>query len=118
LSSFSAFLGVTTPFDVWHSRLGHPADLVVNKLLQQSLLPISGSVKSKQLCHPCHIAKNKKLPFFDSQRISTHLLELIHSDVWTFPIVSLGGCKFYVIFINDHSRFTWMFPLHKKSEVL
>ena len=118
LFRFSAFLGVTAPFDVWHSRLGHPADLIVNKLLQQSLLPISGSIKSKQLCHPCHIAKSKKLPYFDSQRISTHPLELIHSDVWTSPIVSLGGYKFYVIFIDDHSRFTWIFLLRQKSEVL
>jgi hypothetical protein len=71
-----------------------------------------------KLCDSCQIAKSKKLSFSDSHRISTHPLELIHSDVWTSPILSLGGCKYYVIFIDDHSRFTWLYPLRNKSDVL
>jgi hypothetical protein len=118
LSHFSAFLGVTTPLDVWHSRLGHPAESVVHQLLQKSLLPYSGSVKLNKLCDSCQVSKSKKLSFPTSTRISTHPLELIHSDVWTSPIVSIGGCKNYVVFIDDFSRFSWLFPLHKKSEVL
>jgi transposase InsO family protein len=118
LSRFSAFLGVTTPLDVWHSRLGHPAESVINRLLQQSLLPYTGSVKHTQLCDSCQVSKSKKLPFLSSDRVSTHPLDLIHSDVWTSPVVSIGGCKFYVVFIDDYSRFSWMFPLRQKSEVL
>jgi hypothetical protein len=64
------------------------------------------------------MAKSKKLPFLDSHLISTHPLVLIHSDVWTSPIMSPGGCKFYVLFIDDHSRFSWLYPLRHKSEVL
>jgi transposase InsO family protein len=118
LSRFSAFLGVTVPLDVWHSRLGHPADSVVHRLLQQSLLPYSGSVKRNKLCDSCQVSKSKKLPFLDSNRVSTHPLALVHSDVWTSPILSTGGCKFYVIFIDDYSRFSWLFPLRQKSDVL
>jgi hypothetical protein len=66
LSHFSAFLGVTVPLDVWHSQLGHPADSVVHRLLQQSLLPYSGSVKRNKLCDSCQVSKSKKLPFLDS----------------------------------------------------
>jgi transposase InsO family protein len=62
--------------------------------------------------------QKQKIVLFDSYRVSTHPLELVHSDVWTSPIVSIGGCKFYVIFIDDHSRFSWLFPLRHKSEVL
>jgi transposase InsO family protein len=118
LSRFSAFLGVTAPLDVWHSRLGHPAESVVHRLLQQSLLPYSGSVKRTQLCDSCQVSKSKKLPFLSSDRVSTHPLALVHSDVWTSLVVSIGGCKFYVAFIDDYSRFSWMFPLRQKSEVL
>jgi hypothetical protein len=31
--------------------------------------------------------------------------------------MSVGGCKFYVIFIDNFSRFTWLFPFKQKSEV-
>ena len=30
----------------------------------------------------------------------------------------LGGCRYYVTFIDDHSRYVWIFPMKKKSEVL
>lgn len=44
------------------------------------------------------------------------LFESIHSEIWCSPIKSLNGFKFYVIFIDDFSKFTWMYPLHAKSD--
>jgi hypothetical protein len=29
----------------------------------------------------------------------------------------MSGCRFYVIFVDDFSRFTWLYPLSNKSEV-
>jgi hypothetical protein len=118
LSHFTAFLGVTAPLDIWHTRLGHPSQSVMNKLLQHALISCNGSHKINKICDSCQIAKSKKLPFPDSHRISTHPLELIHSDVWTSPILSLGGCKYYVLFVDDYSRFSWLYPLKLKSDVL
>jgi hypothetical protein len=118
ISHFTAFLGVTASADIWHSRLGHPSGFALNKLFQQSLLPCTGSTKINKTCDSCQISKSKKLPFPDSHRLSTHPLELIHSDVWTSPILSQSGCKFYVLFIDDYSRFTWLYPLRQKSDVL
>jgi hypothetical protein len=37
--------------------------------------------------------------------------------VWTSPVKSISGCKFYVLFVDDFSRFTWLFPLKHKSDV-
>jgi hypothetical protein len=110
LPHFTAFLGVTASFEIGHSHLGHPGKSVIHRLLQQSLLSCSGSVKFNKLCDSCQMAKSKKLPFSDSHRKSTHPLELIHSDVWTSPIMSPGGCKFYVVFIDDHSVFHGYLP--------
>ena len=46
------------------------------------------------------------------------ILELIHSDVFgPVPIPSLGKYVYYVSFIYDFSRNTWVYFLRKKSEV-
>jgi hypothetical protein len=110
-------IGITAPLRVWHSRLGHPSNLIIKKLLQNSLLSISGPTQSSHICESCQVAKCRKLPFPTSTRVSTTPLELIHSDVWSSPIMSVGGCRYYVVFIDDYSRFTWMFPLQNKSDV-
>jgi hypothetical protein len=44
--------------------------------------------------------------------------ELVHSDVWgPAPITSYNEFKYFVIFINDFSRATWLFLLKTKDEV-
>ena len=51
--------------------------------------------------------------------VSTSLLELVHSDVWgPSPLTSLLGFNYYIIFVDDYSRFTWLFLLKHKTEVL
>jgi hypothetical protein len=43
---------------------------------------------------------------------------LIHSDVCgPMPVKSLGGSLYYVSFIDDFSRKTWMYLLKLKDEV-
>jgi hypothetical protein len=38
--------------------------------------------------------------------------------VWTSPVVSNFGYKFYFVVFDDFTHFTWSFPLHHKSDVL
>ena len=46
------------------------------------------------------------------------ILELVHSDVFGPVIVpSLGGSLYYVSFIDDFSRKTWLYFLGNKYEV-
>ena len=42
---------------------------------------------------------------------------LIHSDVWTCPVVSVSGAKYFVTFIDCHSRTTWVYLMRHKDEV-
>jgi transposase InsO family protein len=60
--------------------------------------------------------KEKKLPFHASTRVSTFPLQLTHTEIWTSPILSHTGFKYYIVFIDDFSRFAWIYPLHQKSE--
>ena len=46
-------------------------------------------------------------------------LELIHSDVWgPAPLISNNGFRYYVLFVDDYSRFTWVYFLHSKDELV
>jgi hypothetical protein len=59
-----------------------------------------------------------KKPFPSSNNRSKEILDLIHSDVCSpMPTKSLGGSSYYVIFIDDYSRNTWLFLLKIKDEV-
>jgi histone deacetylase 1/2 len=46
-------------------------------------------------------------------------LELIHTDIWgPAATVSTSGYKYYISFIDAHSRFTWLYLLKTKGEAL
>ena len=112
-----AFLGIHASSSIWHNRLGHPAPPILKQLRTSHQLPITGPMEMPNLCEPCQVAKGKRLPLSLSTRVSTCPLELVHSDVWSSPILSISGYKYYVTFIDDFSRFTWLFPLRFKSDV-
>jgi transposase InsO family protein len=42
---------------------------------------------------------------------------MIHSDVWTTKTKSIGGCKYYVSFIDDHTKKVWVYFMKHKGEV-
>ena len=46
------------------------------------------------------------------------MLEVVHSNVWGLAkTTTMGGCRFYVTFIDDHTRKVWVFFIKEKSEV-
>jgi hypothetical protein len=46
------------------------------------------------------------------------ILELVHSDVFgPVTVPSLGGSLYYISFIDDVSRKTWIYFMRKKSKV-
>jgi hypothetical protein len=44
-------------------------------------------------------------------------LQLVFSNIWGPTIDSFGNKKYYVSFIDDYSKFMWLYLLHHKSEV-
>ena len=101
----------------WHSRLGHPSSPIVEKVINSFDLPCSVDSNKQSVCDACQMAKSHQLPYSRSQSVSSHPLELIYSDVWGPATVSTGGKKYYVSFIDDYSKYTWINMLKFKSEV-
>jgi hypothetical protein len=117
-SSFTTFIGIKTSSLGWHFRLGHSSFPVVSQLIKHCCLPLSlNNFNKDHVCDSCQLGKHKRQPFSSSNRTSTQPLQLIHTDVWNSPVQSVSGCRYYVIFIDDFSRFTWFYPLYNKSEV-
>ena len=70
-------------------------------------------------CTLCQLGKQLALSFNNSESISNSIFELIHSDVWgSSPVASIGGSRYFVVFIDDYSRYSWIFPMKSRSEIL
>jgi hypothetical protein len=52
-----------------------------------------------------------------SSSIPKFPLDLIFSNLWGPAPDSVGRNKYYVSFIDDHSKFVWIYLLWHKSEV-
>jgi hypothetical protein len=100
---------------VWHARLGHPGPTVLNKLHSSSA--IACNKLSHGICHACQLGKHVRLPFTLSTSSSMHPFELLHCDVWTSPIISNSGFRYYLVLLDDYTHFCWTFPLKHKSDV-
>jgi len=57
-----------------------------------------------------------RLPFSTSVSRASSNFELIHCDLWTSPILSVSGYKYYLVILDDCSHYTWTFPLKLKSD--
>jgi hypothetical protein len=106
------------PSELWHRRYAHLHYQAFPSLNQMvvgvpELQPVHEGV-----CRGCALGKNVKKPFPSSENRSKEILNLIHSYVCGPMLVkSLGGSLYYVIFIDDFSRKTWMYLLKMKDEV-
>lgn len=69
------------------------------------------------ICTHCAVAKSHRLPFVLSNSTVNKPLSLIHSDVWGPFQSSNSGFTYYLPFIDDFSRFTWIYPFKYKHEV-
>jgi hypothetical protein len=45
-----------------------------------------------------------------------HPFDLIHYDLWTSPVISVSGYKYYLVILDDCTRYIWTFPLRLKSD--
>jgi hypothetical protein len=106
------------PNELWHRRYAHInyQALPFLKRLVEGIPELQSTHEG--ICKGCALGKNIKKPFPSSNNRSKEILDLIHSDVCgLMPVKYLGGSSYYVIFIDDYSRKTWLYLLKTKDEV-
>ena len=106
----------TSSLALWHSRLGHASISKVKQLVSRGLL---GSVSNKSFdCMPYEFGKQTALPFNNSVSHALSSFDLIHSNVWgPSPICTPGGSRYFVIFVDDFSQYTWIYLFKNHSEL-
>jgi transposase InsO family protein len=79
---------------------------------------ISNCFMDFDFCEHCVYGKQNWVRFPSSAMREEIFLQLVHSDVFgPMSVPSLGKYTYYVSFIDDFSRNTWIYFLRKKSEV-
>ncbi|CAI7852084.1 unnamed protein product [Closterium sp. NIES-53] len=109
---------------LWHHRLGHPSlprlcgmhsRLLVSGL-PRSLPPLPPSPAPP--CLPCVEGRQRAAPHSSSFPPTTAPLETLHMDVWGPARVSGQGRKrYFLLVVDDYTRYTTVFPLRSKGEV-
>jgi hypothetical protein len=100
---------------LWHNRLGHVSDMIHKSISVQ--FPFVPFKSHSTPCDICHYAKQKRLPFPNSNTRSSHIFELLHVDIWgPNGIVSVNGHKYFLTLVDDFSRFTWIILMKNKTE--
>jgi hypothetical protein len=70
-------------------------------------------------CEACALGKQHRQEFpIHTEKRQTYILELIHIDVCgPMQTRSLGGASYFLIFVDDRSRYTWVYFIRSKSDV-
>jgi hypothetical protein len=70
-------------------------------------------------CEHCVYGKHKKVIFLRVRKgKKSERLELVHTYVWgPTQVSSLGGSHYYVTFIDDATRKTWVYCIRQKYDV-
>jgi hypothetical protein len=100
-----------------HYHLWHASPPIVQRVVSQNNLSLVKEPSHESVCDACQRAKSHQLPFPKSSSVSPAPLELVLSDVWGPAIPSIGKFKYYVSFIDDYSKFVWVYLLKSKSDV-
>ncbi|RVW73959.1 Retrovirus-related Pol polyprotein from transposon TNT 1-94 [Vitis vinifera] len=70
------------------------------------------------ICVECIKGKQTKTKKLGANR-TTDVLELIHTDICgPYPTASWNGQQYFITFIDDYSRYGYLFLIHEKSQSL
>lgn len=101
-------LGITT---MWRKHLGHINQQRVNHMITHGLaISMTSKTTTSHLCKSCIKGKHAQPAFPKTASIATTTpLQLVHTDLCgPFPILSLTRNRYFITFINDHTRYSWI----------
>lgn len=108
----------TDPCELWHRRLGHLNFQTLSSMFNLVVGLPNLPLKHEGVCKGCALGKNIKTTFNNSESKTKEILEIIHTDLCgPMSVPSIGGCLYYIIFVDDFSRKTWIYFLKSKESI-
>ena len=102
---------------LWHKRLGHISREMMKCLIKDEILT-SFDFSDFTSCVEC-IKEKYTIVKKNGALRAIELLECIHSDIWgPYSIPTINGHKYFISFIDDFSRYSYVYLIHEKSEAL
>ncbi|XXG52924.1 hypothetical protein AAC387_Pa03g1120 [Persea americana] len=108
----------------WHPKgkmvSPRPYNLTAKGSVPKShLVTASGFVaKLDFVCDTCVMAKSHRSVFYSRDNKTNAPFALVHSDVWgPAPLSTPNGMKWFITFVDDFTRMTWVYLLRLKSDV-
>ena len=102
-------------FMLWHRRLEHISIKRMKKLVNDGVLS-TFDFADFETCVNCIKGKQTNKSKKGAKR-STNLLEIIHTDICCLDI-DANSLKYFITFIDDYSRYMYLYLLHSKDEAL
>ncbi|CAI7813970.1 unnamed protein product [Closterium sp. NIES-54] len=109
---------------LWHHRLGHPSLPRLRGMASRTL--VSGLPRSlpplppgpAPTCVPCVEGRQRAAPHSSTFPPTEAPLQTLHMDVWgPARVRGQGHERYFLLVIDDYSRYTTVFPLRSKGEV-
>ena len=104
---------------MWNFRFGHlnfggPKLLHIKNMVKG--LPFID--RTKRVCEGCIFGKQHKETFLVKKSYKARTpLEIMHSDICgPMQTTSIGGWKYFLTFVDDYSRKTWVYFLKHKYD--
>lgn len=103
----------------WHARFGHLNFDSLRALARRGLVRGMPELEHiNQVCDGCLVGKQRRTPFpAETAYRAVERLDLVHGDICG-PISpsTHGGKKYFLLLIDDLTRYMWLFLLATKSE--
>lgn len=107
---------VSTTNEIWYRGLGHLNFCALPSIENLVIEVPKLKPKHDRISKGCALGKDSKGTFHYSEHKSKSVLELIHIDLCgPMTIPSLGGFLYYVIYVDDYSKKTWIYFLKLKE---
>ncbi|CAI7817286.1 unnamed protein product [Closterium sp. NIES-53] len=109
---------------LWHHRLGHPslprlrgmASRLLVSGLPRSLPPLPPG--PAPTCVPCVEGRQRAAPHSSEFPPTEAPLQTLHLDVWgPARVRGQGHERYFLLVVDDYSRYTTVFPLRSKGDV-
>ena len=115
----------TTPVSkkLLHDRLGHTSPRIIDTLTKKNLISVTDNqIENSKIkdCVACMEGKMTRRQFNETEnRVVNRKLDLVHSDLCgPMSVPSLGGARYFLVLVDDLTRFTYVAFLKKKSDTL